>query len=492
MGYCKPRRRKHGTRYTAIYLDADGIERSAGTFDSSKEANDAWIAAEAKVKEGRGYHLVNGRKLFREYVEEDWLPNRVAEASTKQNETYCLYAHIMAAFENKRMLDIHPIDIKRWLTDLKEAGLSAANRKVQKAILSTILGSAVDDQILVWNPCKVVKTDPVPEQPIEIVNPAEFDRFYNTLPDPMSKLLVEVAIETGMRWGELTELRPKDFDQTNCVITVTRAVVSLTPEFHPEGQRYLVKDYPKGRNFRRIKIGPEVASRLTEHINAHQIGDDQLLFWYTPTPRAPRSTLRAVPTEALGRTAPNAKGLTYAHGTKTAYTSGRCRCRYCRAAMADYRRQRRGEGKDTPRPARIWDTDGHLPHQWFRNTIIKPALAEASIKTDIKMHRLRHAHASWLINGGADLVVVKKRLGHSSILTTERYLHTLENADDTALAALNRVRAPRNATPTAPANPPTSTNPLDLNSLNEAALLALIGSAQTELTHRILKDGGPQ
>jgi hypothetical protein len=42
--------------------------------------------------------------------------------------------------------------------------------------------------------------------------------------------------------------------------------------------------------------------------------------------------------------------------------------------------------------------------------------------------------------GGADLQIVKERLGHAKISTTEGYLHTLPDADDTALAALGKVR----------------------------------------------------
>ena len=41
---------------------------------------------------------------------------------------------------------------------------------------------------------------------------------------------------------------------------------------------------------------------------------------------------------------------------------------------------------------------------------------------------------------GADLQVVKERLGHGSIATTERYLHTLPDADDTAINALSNMR----------------------------------------------------
>jgi site-specific recombinase XerD len=57
------------------------------------------------------------------------------------------------------------------------------------------------------------------------------------------------------------------------------------------------------------------------------------------------------------------------------------------------------------------------------------------------VHDLRHAHASWLLAGGADLQVVKERLGHASIATTQKYLHTLPNADDTALDALTKIRS---------------------------------------------------
>lgn len=58
----------------------------------------------------------------------------------------------------------------------------------------------------------------------------------------------------------------------------------------------------------------------------------------------------------------------------------------------------------------------------------------------VRGHDLRHAHASWLLAGGADLQVVKERLGHSSISTTEKYLHTLPDTDDTALDAFAKIR----------------------------------------------------
>jgi hypothetical protein len=66
----------------------------------------------------------------------------------------------------------------------------------------------------------------------------------------------------------------------------------------------------------------------------------------------------------------------------------------------------------------------------------------------VRIHDLRHAHASWLLAGGADLQVVKQRLGHGSLRTTEKYLHTLPDADETALEALSKMRNGRPSEPT--------------------------------------------
>jgi integrase len=157
-----------------------------------------------------------------------------------------------------------------------------------------------------------------------------------------------------------------------------------------------------------------------------------------PPPVTP--ALRLVTDDDPGLTHPTSDGRQYVHGTLSAYTAGRCRCTRCRRNFAEYRAARRTQGKDDPRPPREIDTDGHIPRDWFARQIWQPAVKAAGLEP-VRMHDLRHAHASWLLAGGADLQVVKERLGHASIATTERYLHTLPGADETALDALALVRA---------------------------------------------------
>jgi integrase len=75
----------------------------------------------------------------------------------------------------------------------------------------------------------------------------------------------------------------------------------------------------------------------------------------------------------------------------------------------------------------------------FRTRVWLPGVAASGIDFGVRMHDLRHAHASWLLAGGADLKDVMDRMGHAQIQTTQKYLHTLPETDQKNLDALTRI-----------------------------------------------------
>ena len=60
---------------------------------------------------------------------------------------------------------------------------------------------------------------------------------------------------------------------------------------------------------------------------------------------------------------------------------------------------------------------------------------------DVRLHDLRHSHASALVNSGVDLYTASKALGHSTVKTTEKYAHLQDDAVRDAVNILGKRSA---------------------------------------------------
>ncbi len=448
MGWVTERPDADGkTRFIARYRDRRGRKRTAGTFGTERQAQRAWQRAERDQELGRIGDPNRGKQTLRAYVEQQWFPNHRIEKTTRENYRYALDKYILPELGDFQIGDLLPNDVREWINHLQEMhGVNPPTIAKCKLILDAIFTTAVNDQVVFFHVGKGVKTPPVATRPRRILTAEQYARIHAALPENM-RLLVETDIESGLRWGELTELRVKDLDTVNGILTVSRTVVELTAKARPDGQRFTVKDYPKDREWRRLGLAPHLVTTLATHIRDGRLRTNDLLFTMPAIEGPQRYVVPDVLADPrdLGWTEPNEQGRRYRHGTTSAYGPGRCRCRQCKDAVAAYRAARRAAGHDKPRQPRsvATDPDRHISRGWFRNNVWLKAIDVAGIGFHVTPHGLRHAHASWLLAGGADVQVVKERLGHASITTTEKYLHTLPTADQVALTALDKIRDPR-------------------------------------------------
>jgi hypothetical protein len=84
VAYVVERKRDDGTtRFLACYRDPEGWVRSAGTHATRRAAERAAHREEQKVLAGSWRDASLGAITFRDYVENDWLPSKHIEPTTK-------------------------------------------------------------------------------------------------------------------------------------------------------------------------------------------------------------------------------------------------------------------------------------------------------------------------------------------------------------------------------------------------------------------------
>ncbi len=366
MAWIKTRTTDDGdTRFVACYRDPEGRQRSAGTYSSRRAAERAAHREEAKVREGAWHDHSRGQVTFAEYVETVWLPSKQVETSTLAAYRSYLDKHFIPTFGRRPMGKILPTEIQRWVTTATENGLSAASVRKYHTMLHSVFERAQRDRVVTFNPCAHTELPKVIKKKTRTLTPEEYDAILTALP-AQHRLMVETAINTGLRWGELIALKPRHLDLIKRTLTVEETVVEVSIKNSPTGERMLTKPYPKDNEPRTMGLPENLVGQLADWITSRRLGADDLLF----------ATREGTP----------------------------------------------------------------ISRNTFRTRVWLPAVKASGIDFDVRVHDLRHAHASWLLAGGSDLKSVMDRMGHAQITTTQKYLHALPDADTKNLEALNRTR----------------------------------------------------
>ena len=74
------------------------------------------------------------------------------------------------------------------------------------------------------------------------------------------------------------------------------------------------------------------------------------------------------------------------------------------------------------------------------DVVFKKAITASGV-TPIRIHDLRHSHASFLLNNGANILAVSKRLGHATITQTlETYAHLLSETDEKMMEIIEKKK----------------------------------------------------
>ena len=411
-------------RFTAYYQDKDGRRRSAGTFDTHEEAMTKAVQAEA-TGSTLGY---KGEQTVEEYVL-TWLPKADLLPITKKNYESVLRTHVFPLIGQKKLSQVKRMDVRQMLDTLRDRGISSSIRMQAKASLGSAFQDLVENDELEANPTHKIRIKNLDSQTLRnVLEPDDFKAIRDSLPNETSQLFASFLVLSGCRFGEATELRVKDLNFKTKEVYVQRRVSDLGAKYN-NGSRFRVIEATKSGHSRVVVVSKALAEALKAHVEAHSLAKGDLLFSLSLVDQ--EDTLEESRVTDTPATFVKDKKL-FTHGTQYAYVHGRCRCEQCRGAMRKYRASQRAI-QEEKRPA--VNLTGHLPRDKWRHIWLE-AIAKSNVDWSPRTHDLRHANATQLLKNGVDVNEVKERLGHSSIKTTERYLHRLRHQRSKAAEAV--------------------------------------------------------
>ncbi|MEU5252362.1 tyrosine-type recombinase/integrase [Streptomyces longwoodensis] len=214
-------------RYQARYVGPDGLLRPAPeTFRTKKDA-DAWLAdKQTELRRGDWRDPDAGKVPFGDYAAA-WVKERPLAPRTAELYASLLRLHLAPTFEDVAIADMTPAAVRTWRRARLDAGVGASTVAKAYALLRTIMGTAVQDELIRRNPCQIKNGGTVvtPERPTATI-PEAFaiaDKI-----QPRYKALVLLAAFCGLRWGELVALHRSDVDLDHGMIRVRGAVSELT------------------------------------------------------------------------------------------------------------------------------------------------------------------------------------------------------------------------------------------------------------------------
>lgn len=148
--------------------------------------------------------------LFSDYAER-YLEIGNRQSSTQARNVGILRKHVNPVLGSMRIHTIKRSHIQGLVDKWATVGLKRRTIDRHVAVLSAIFRLAEADGIIPRNPVVKISRPPASAPHRQVLNPSEIQQLLAELPQEY-RAVVYVALETGMRWGELERLNIGNFD----------------------------------------------------------------------------------------------------------------------------------------------------------------------------------------------------------------------------------------------------------------------------------------
>lgn len=221
---------------TGYSADGKRIKRSK-TIKASGIREAERELAKFQVEVEAGEYIAPEKMNFSKFLEE-WTSKygeKHLDPNTLKTYSHMLQNHITPVFGGKRLDEIKPIHIVSFLKSLeqdgtrkdgKSGGLSSTSIRFVHRVLKDIMERAVEWRIIKLNPVSAIKRPKLSKTNVDVYDEQEVSMLLEALQkEPLHwRLLITLAITTGLRRGELLGLEWKHVNFETGAINVEQAL----------------------------------------------------------------------------------------------------------------------------------------------------------------------------------------------------------------------------------------------------------------------------
>ncbi|MFB6840957.1 tyrosine-type recombinase/integrase [Streptomyces sp. NPDC056361] len=259
-------------RWTASYIDPTGERRRApDTFETKTEA-EVWLSQiEADITRKDWRDPDAGAVNFEEYATK-WVAERGVAPLTEELYVRLLRLHLLPSLGEWDLDEITPPRVREWRMERLDSTGAATTVAKSYRLLKAILETAVDDELIRRNPCRIRGAGKEVSKSGQVATVEQVDALAEAV-GIRWRLMVYLGAYGPLRPEEQAELRRKDVDVDNVTIVVRKAAPELATGRRAEGPT-------KSEAGKRMVVLPEfLRTDLQRHMDWYaEKGPEGLLF----------------------------------------------------------------------------------------------------------------------------------------------------------------------------------------------------------------------
>jgi integrase len=274
----KRRRKGEGSIYQR---ESDGRWVAAVTGDGGKTKRIYVATAEeavGKLARARNQQLdhipFTDERLTVAHWLETWLRNvRPPATAPKTWVTYEYFVrlHLVPRLGHIRLVKLQPQDVRDFLSERLDSGLSARTVRHLRATLRAALNQAINDDLIQRNAAGKVDAPEVEPRSMDVYTPEEARTLINAARGHRLEALFTAALGLGLRMGECLGLCWPDLDFARRTLTVAHNLQrvkrvrrgDVIRDGEPKTERLLRQ--PKGKKIKPLRLPAAVIKALQQH-----------------------------------------------------------------------------------------------------------------------------------------------------------------------------------------------------------------------------------